>query len=411
MRGGQVTATTPVAAPVAATATATTQVFTPEAAGSATQVMTQPVGAGGVPPWQATPTGQQPVAPEEDEGKSHKALVWTLVAVAVAAIVAIVLILLLSNGDKQPPVTTVTMPTVAGLTQDQAQAALTKAGITSTPTTTTEASTDVDKGLVISSDPDEGATLSPDDPVSLVISGGPSELTVQDVSGLDQDQAVELLTAQGLVVNANHEFEDSPDVPKNRVTRTDPEAGAEAKQGDTVTLYISSGMVEVEDLTGKKEADATAILQKLKLSYKTETVETDDVKPGRVVSQSPDAGKVDQFSQVTLTIAKKPEPKSFPLPDLSGMTEAAAQTKLSDLKLTWDESTYENSDDVKTGQVIRTEPGANQQVTEGDTVHLVVSSGPATTTPPDGGGGDDGGDGGTTPTPPDAGDDGGTAQG
>jgi len=383
MRGGHVTA---AAVPLAAAAAAT-QVFSPLDAGAATQVMAQPT-TGATPAWGPVAEDEEP---EEEPEKSHKALIWTIVGVAVAAVVALVLILTLGGGDDTPPpATTVTMPVVAGLTEDTAKAELVTAGITSTPTITTEASTEVEAGLVISSDPEAGQTLEPADPVTLVVSGGPSALTVDDVSGLSQAQAVQQLTEQGLEVNATRMFEDSPDVPKDKVTRTDPEAGASAKQGDTVTIYVSTGFVTVDDLTGKKQAAACKALQDLKLSCSTETVETDDAKEGTVVSQS-QTGKVEQFSSITLKIAKKPAPKQVTIPaNIVGMSEADAQTLLSSLSLQWDESTYESSDTVAAGMVIRTEPGVGTTMTEGQTVHLVISSGPATgSTPTDPGSGDD----------------------
>jgi len=376
MRGGAVSA---AAVPVAAA----TQVFSPLEAGAATQVMTQPMPQG--PVTAATPAwapATDPAEADEEEPRSHKALIWTLVGVAAAAVVAIILVLAL-GGDKTPPVTTVTMPGVTGMTQKAAKTELVKAGITSEPTISTKASTEVPEGQVISSNPTEGATLQPTDPVTLVISGGPSSVTVEDVSGLSQEQAVQQLTEQGLVVSPNRMFEESPDVPKDKVTRTDPEAGTDLKQGDTVTIYVSSGFVDVPDLTGKKQAAACKTLQDLKLSCSTEEVETDDAKEGTVVSQSK-TGKVEQFSQVTLQIAKKPAPKEVTIPDdLVGKSEADAQSELTSLGLQWDESSYENSDTVPAGMVIRTEPGAGQKVVEGQTVHLVVSSGPASATPPD----------------------------
>ncbi len=385
LRGSPVSATVPAMAPV--------PLADAGSEGAATQVMSPAVApAPAVPPGAAWgPTGaatvQQAHVEEEDEPRSRRWVMWLLIGVAVAAIGAIVWALV--NASPPPP-TTVAVPDVVGMAQADAETAIREQSLV--PEVSQQASLDVAKGNVISTDPAAGADVEKDSTVKVVVSSGADAVEIPDMSNQTQAQAEKWLKDNGFNGYIFKE-ENSPDVPKDRVTRTDPAAGESVDPTTTqVTVYYSSGQVEVPDFRDGKTPldDATKQLEALGLTVATEKQQTDQVDPGIVVDQTA-VGNVDQRSTVTLTYAVPVEVTDTTVPDTSGMTYSQAATALGAQTLNAQPGTDEYSDTVPAGQVIRTDPAAGTTVPEGSTVTVIVSLGKD---PNAGGGGGNGGGGG-----------------
>ncbi|MGO3681541.1 PASTA domain-containing protein, partial [Brevibacterium aurantiacum] len=88
-------------------------------------------------------------------------------------------------------------------------------------------------------------------------------------------------------------------------------------------LVVSSGMVEVPDVTGKSAKEACEILEgdDYQLGCKTEEVETADEPAKKVFEQSSSGGsEVKQGTEITVKVAKKPpeEPSSPSIPSIPG---------------------------------------------------------------------------------------------
>jgi serine/threonine-protein kinase len=78
-----------------------------------------------------------------------------------------------------------------------------------------------------------------------------------------------------------------------------------------------------------------------------------------------------------------PSAETFSMPDWTGRTLTEVRIQADDRGLVIDEDIdREASDDVEEGRVISTDPSEGDQVSEGDTVHLVVSSGADTVAVP-----------------------------
>ncbi|MEX2658390.1 MAG: PASTA domain-containing protein, partial [Acidimicrobiales bacterium] len=122
-----------------------------------------------------------------------------------------------------------TVPSVVGATVDQAKKDITELGLE--VTVSERFSSTVDAGIVISTNPGGGATLARGDTVELVVSKGPDLVTVPDVSGMTEDEAIAALKAAGLVAG------DSTGPAGGRVFDTDPGAGTKVERGSRVDLY------------------------------------------------------------------------------------------------------------------------------------------------------------------------------
>ena len=120
---------------------------------------------------------------------------------------------------------TVEVPRVAGLRLADAKANLKAAGFESS--VIKQSSDSVNKGVVISSSPDEGFAAEPGETVTLTVSSGVATETVPDVVGMSRGAASNALERAGFV--ANEEPVDS-DEPEDEVLSQDP-AGDTSGEG------------------------------------------------------------------------------------------------------------------------------------------------------------------------------------
>jgi eukaryotic-like serine/threonine-protein kinase len=127
----------------------------------------------------------------------------------------------------------VTMPSLTGLTVDEAEKRLADDDIALT--TTTDWSSDVPKGQIISQDPGPGATVHRGDTVSVVVSDGVEMIAVPDVyhSGLSTARTtLEDAGFQVEVVHADQYYG------LGFVVKQTPAAGTTAPRGTVVTLTV-----------------------------------------------------------------------------------------------------------------------------------------------------------------------------
>jgi eukaryotic-like serine/threonine-protein kinase len=147
----------------------------------------------------------------------------------------------------------------------------------------------------------------------------------------------------------------------------------------TITLPKDSGIdkglsVKVPTLAGQSYGDASSALKKLGLDPVEQQVSSSTVSPGAVISTTPAAGSsVGPHTAVTVTVSGGPSAQN--MPDLSGLTVAAATDQLKALGLKVGSSTPEDSQTVAAGLVVETSPAAGTSVNSGGTVNLLTSTG------------------------------------
>ena len=285
--------------------------------------------------------------------------------------------LVISSGPQM-----VAVPNVEGLTQAAATAAITGAKLT-VGAVTQQTSDTVATGKVISQDPASGSSVAQGSPVNLVISSGPQMVTVPNVEGLTQDAATTAITAAKLTVGAVTQ-QTRNTVAAGNVIFQDPASGNSVAQGSQVNLVISSGpqMVTVPKVEGLTQDAATTAITAAKLTVGTVTQQTSNtVAAGNVISQDPASGNsVAQGSPVNLVISSGPQ--MVTVPNVEGLTQAAATTAITAAKLTGGTVTQQSSNTVATGNVISQDPASANSVAQGSPVNLVISSGPQMVTVP-----------------------------
>jgi len=107
-------------------------------------------------------------------------------------------------------------------------------------TITTQTSTTVAAGLVISETPTAGTSVASGSAVNLVVSSGVAKVTVPNVVGATQAAATTVITGSGLVLGTVT-TQTSTAVAAGLVISESPAAGASVASGSSVNLVVSSG--------------------------------------------------------------------------------------------------------------------------------------------------------------------------
>ena len=170
-----------------------------------------------------------------------------------------------------------------------------------------------------------------------------------------------------------------PTISAGRATKTDPAEGTVVAPDEAITLYVSSGKVQLPDVTNKTLEQATAVLTALGLFIEPVEQQTDAKPPGTVLSQEPQPGLVPQGTGVKLVVAI--EVVYHPVPGLVGNDESTATAAVKALNFVAN-VTRQTSSTVPEGNVISQSPAKDTQLAEGGTVSFVVSLGPPVTPTP-----------------------------
>ncbi|MET0840275.1 MAG: PASTA domain-containing protein, partial [Marmoricola sp.] len=287
----------------------------------------QPVQA---PAVAAVPTGvlTDPAAlateePEvEEPAKKRRGPIILLLLLLIALIVAALVFgpqLFKSPPEQQ------SVPTITGLTREQAERAITSSGL-EVGEVTTAASEDVARGRVMSQDPQNDEKVDPGSSVDFVVSAGKPQITLPDVVGQGKDAAAEQLRGEGLRVVLTQRDADDP---RDQVVEMQPPSGTRVADGSKVTLFWSDGPEEVPSVVGKTEAAATQLIEDAGFKVSRVTDSTTKAKKGTVLQQSPSAGQsLDKGSTVTIVVStyEPPEPTPTPTPTPSTSPSAVPST-------------------------------------------------------------------------------------
>lgn len=139
-----------------------------------------------------------------------------------------------SDADREEAVTLevssgFNVPDVVGSEEDQARTQLEDVGLT--VEVEQESSEDVDKGEVMSQDPEGGTTVGAGDTVTLTVSSGEEKIEIPDVTGWKVDDAKKELKDLGFKVKVNEGL-----IGGDRVQSYRP--NGEAKEGDEIQLNV-----------------------------------------------------------------------------------------------------------------------------------------------------------------------------
>ena len=107
---------------------------------------------------------------------------------------------------------------------------------------------------------------------------------------------------------------------------------------------------------------------------------SDQYEEGEIIDQDPDAGTevTEGEGLITIHVVVSSGKETVEMIDVLGDTYETAVARLQQMDLKVDTPSREPSDEVEEGKVISSDPKAGEKVSPGDTVKLVISSGPDT---------------------------------
>jgi beta-lactam-binding protein with PASTA domain/tRNA A-37 threonylcarbamoyl transferase component Bud32 len=196
-------------------------------------------------------------------------------------------------------------------------------------------STEIEAGLVVSSDPADGSRVAKGSTVVLNVSEGPQPIVLPTLRGLDEDAAVQAMTDALAVPGSvdrmfNADFEDGVVFYAARNSDgVDVSDGGDAFEGSTIDYVVSLG--DVIEVAGESLDDAIDILADQGLEGQSgEERYSETVPKGVVISAAPGAeGPIRVGSPIVLTVSRGPEPVA--IPSVVGMAWSEARTTLEDL--------------------------------------------------------------------------------
>ena len=224
------------------------------------------------------------------------------------------------TGDSQTTQTTqttqikdgVVVPSLTGKTMDQAKQEINGTGLGIKQAGTASSDT-VEKGQIISQDPQDGKTVEKNTTIEVIISSGSAgnsenAVDIPNVVGQSETDASAALTAKGFNVTKTTSYSSS--VAEGYVISQTPNGDTQGKEGDTITLEISLGSekITVPDVSTsyKSEEQAKELLSQFNVSTATKYSDTD---AGIVIGQTLAAGtQADPGASITITVSLGPEP-------------------------------------------------------------------------------------------------------
>jgi beta-lactam-binding protein with PASTA domain/tRNA A-37 threonylcarbamoyl transferase component Bud32 len=249
---------------------------------------------------------------------------WVPVVAGIAIVVALVAGVAALVGASAGGGPTVAVPALVGLTETEAAARATDAGLLMR--VVERRTFDDPEHLVVEQHPGTGAFLAQDEAVEVVVSRGPPPAPLPDVTGQPAADAQAALEAASFVVALERRYDEN--VPRDVALGTEPAGGGKAPRESTVTLIVSDGPepVPVPDVAGLGYDDAAAALQEKRLVPVQREAYSDTVEQGKVIGTDPAVGQpAPRDSEVGIIVSLGPE--IITVPNVTGASvEAASET-------------------------------------------------------------------------------------
>ncbi|MFO1423079.1 MAG: PASTA domain-containing protein [Candidatus Competibacteraceae bacterium] len=296
--------------------------------------------------------------------------------------------LVISSGKEAPinppyPPGAISVPNVVGLTQTAAANTIHSAGL-SVGAVLKQYSDTVPAGIVLAQSPAAGAKVAVGTPVTVTVSLGPAGVVkVPDVRGLPEEVAKSVLQDAGLTVGSTLRQPD-PTMPAGDAIGTNPVAGTQVKLGSAVTLIISEGFSQPQEVAVPSEVigmtveDARESLFAVGLFHVGAiTVQPHDTIPaGRVSGLSPTPGTLVAYGTTINLFVSSGSQLPVATPNVVGQTLADATAILQAAGLQLGFVSRQTSNTVEAGRVISQNPLMTALVPVGWKIDLVVSLGP-----------------------------------
>ena len=230
------------------------------------------------------------------------AWIWTSVAILAVLILSVVFFVISIQPDSGLPANSRVVPDVSDRTYDDANEMLQAEDLI--PYRVDQPNATVEEGRVIRTDPEAGATVTPEQRITVYVSEGAETVAVPDIIGAAQTDAAASLEAAGLTLGVVAQRND-PDLAAGIVISADPAEGTELALGAAVDLVVATGRVVIKDYTGFTLQAATEELEGPASRLTVERVDDPScpaVDPPTVIAQSIPPGEAPVHATVQLTV-------------------------------------------------------------------------------------------------------------
>jgi beta-lactam-binding protein with PASTA domain/predicted Ser/Thr protein kinase len=228
---------------------------------------------------------------------------------------------------------------------------------------------DEPKGFVYDQNPNQGDRVGKGSFVELWVSTGKAQVTVPNLVGQNQNDAVSRLTA----LNLKYDVHDiSSGQPEGSVIAQKPKAGTKVDEKTTVRINVSSGPkpIGIPDVRGSSFETAASQLQALGFAVAKQESDSDQAK-GTVIDQTPAANNfAPRGSTVTLTVSKGPTTTGVPNVENEDEQTARSQLEASGFKVKVEHE--DTTDEGLDGFVLRQDPAPGTPAKPGSKVTIVV---------------------------------------
>ena len=192
------------------------------------------------------------------------------------------------------------------------------------------------KGQIMLQEPEGGSKVTKGTEIVITVSLGeePVVKVMEDLREVGEEEAKSFLTGQGF--DSLVRYEASSETAKGKVIRTDPAAGTQLTEGQTISLWVSTGpeTVEMPNVVGMTRDQAIKILLDLRDVKVVEQTESSDyVEAGNVTRTEPKVG-TELTSGQNIVVYISTGPSTAEVPDVVGLTSSEAQKQLSRLGFT-----------------------------------------------------------------------------
>lgn len=258
----------------------------------------------------------------------------TVLAIAAAILIGCVVLVLVGKavglfdfnlfGDKDEITASdeekeqVEMIAVAGRNIDDVKKDLLEIGLT--PEIEYEESTEYEQDIVIRSNISQGTMVDEGSNVVITVSAGSEGITIPDVVGMTEAEAVSTLEQKGFVVNKTEGYDNY--IKEGSIISQSPTAESKAPSGTAVTIRISLGAenakIRVPEVIGKDEMEAMTILVEagLQLGVVSEVNHEDPALSGLVCYQSYSVGSyVEAGTAIDVSISLGPVQAAYKFTD------------------------------------------------------------------------------------------------
>lgn len=233
--------------------------------------------------------------------------------------IVVLAILLLAGGavfafQQWINVPTVSVPNVRGESLTHARSRMSRLGLKVAITGHSPSKT-LPKDYVISESPSAGSQVKAGQTVDVLVSSGPTTVSVPNLIRQDIFQVKQELSTLGLKVRIRHMTSQSP---KGLVLRQSPSASTSVPQGRTVTVWVSNGpshsSATMPNLVGLTVSEAASELIGMNLSVGTPTNQSSTEPTNTIIDQSPAPYSSVTGSSVNVVVSTGPSPQSANLP-------------------------------------------------------------------------------------------------